>query len=239
MYTLSLLIVLASHFANSYRYVRLLTALWVVSICCMSSWLLPLSRYAFQQIRSLSLPIPPALGLFTILLPLITGISTRGAYGLIKRASKKEDYLLTIPLIGVLGFQLIYETVIATLAIGYIVPPSALACDLDQKWLLLYREKDEKAIRAIQDRFNCCGLNSVFDRAFPFSGGRSECSRVFGRDKSCFGEWRQAEQLSAGLFLLVALVVFMIKVPPPSALPHAVPALTSRVHPRFCRSSPC
>lgn len=176
--------------------------------------LLLLSSYSYSQIRFLSLPISQALGLFTVVLPLITGVSTQGAYGLIQRSSKKENYHLTIPLIAVIGFQLIYETVVATLAMGYIVPPSALKCGLDERWQFLFRQKNEKAIRTIQDSFDCCGLNSVVDRAFPFSGNRSECANIYGRDKSCFAEWRKAEQTNAGLFLLVAFVVFVIKVPP-------------------------
>ena len=117
-----------------------------------------------------------------------------------------------IPLIAVIGFQLIYETIVATLAMTYLVPPSSLACGLDERWLSLYRAKNGKAIRAIQDSFDCCGLNSVVDRAFPFSGEKSDCAGVYGRTKSCFAEWRKAEQTNAGLFVIVALVVFLIKV---------------------------
>ena len=170
------------------------------------------SSYAYSQIRFLSLPISQALGLFTVVLPLITGISTQGAYGLIQRFSRRKNYQLTIPLIALIGFQLIYETIIATLATTYILPPSALGCGLDKGWQSLYAQKNEKAIRTIQDSFNCCGLNTLVDRAFPFSNDRSKCPEIFGRNKTCFADWRKAEQTNAGLFLLVALVVFLIKV---------------------------
>jgi len=176
---------------------------------------LPLTRnhnsYAYSQIRYLSLPIPQALALFTVVLPLITGISTQGVYGLIQRASKKEQYQLTIPLIAVIGFQLMYETIIATLALAHIVPPSSLNCHLDSRWTRLYRLHDGRAIRTIQDSFECCGLNSVADRAFPF-GSPSTCAAVYDRTKNCFGKWRQAEQINAGLLLLVAVIVFILKV---------------------------
>jgi hypothetical protein len=149
-----------------------------------------------------------------VVLPLITFISTQGVYGVVQRSSRKENYQLTIPLIAVIGFQLVYETIIATLAMTYTLPPSALRCGLNEKWQLLYSQKNEKAIRAIQDSLNCCGLNSLVDRAFPFPhGANSQCASIFGRDKSCFGEWRKAEQTNAGLFFLVALIVFIIKVP--------------------------
>ena len=76
----------------------------------------------------------------------------------------------------------------------------------------MFAQKNEKAIRTIQDSLDCCGLHSVVDRAYPFSGGRSKCSEIFGRNKSCLADWRKTEQTNAGLFLLVALVVFLIKV---------------------------
>jgi hypothetical protein len=171
------------------------------------------SRYSYSRIRFLSLPIPQALALFTVVLPLITGISTQGAYSLIQRSSKKENFKLTIPLLAVIGFQLIYETIVATLALTHILPPSALKCGLHEKWNFLYAQKDVNAVRAIQDAFDCCGFNSIYDRAYPFNdNGKSSCAKVFNRNKSCFGEWRKAEQINAGLLLLVALVVFVIKV---------------------------
>lgn len=122
--------------------------------------------YAFSQIRALSLPIPQALALFTLVLPLITGISTRGAYGLIRRSSgSQQQYHLTIPLIAVIGFQLIYETVVSTLALTYIIPPSSLTCGLETRWQHLYANKDTRAIKVIQEAFNCCGFHNVKDRA--------------------------------------------------------------------------
>lgn len=166
--------------------------------------------YAYSQIRYLSLPIPQSLALFTVVLPLITGISTQGVYGLIQRLSKNEQYQLTIPLIAVIGFQLMYETIVATLALTHIVPPSALRCGLDARWLRLYQSHNARAIRTIQDTFECCGLNSLADRAFPF-GNPSTCAAVYGRNKNCFGEWRKAEQINAGLLFLVAVIVFILK----------------------------
>jgi len=176
-------------------------------------FLTALAGYAYSQIRFLSLPIPQALGLFTVVLPLITGISTQGVYGLIKRSSKGKQYQLTIPLVAVIGFQLIYETVIATLALNHILPPDALVCGLESTWKKLYGDKNQKAIRAIQDSFECCGFRSVVDKAYPFTDHKpSPCAEIFGRSRSCFGAWREAEQVNAGLFLLVAVIVFIIKV---------------------------
>ncbi|CZT46564.1 uncharacterized protein RSE6_07010 [Rhynchosporium secalis] len=151
-----------------------------------------IAGYAYTQIRSLSLPIPQALALFTVILPLITGISAQGTYGVIRRSANNTQYQLTIPLIAVIGVQMIYETVIATLALTHMVPPDSLICGLESKWQQFWSAHDIKAgdsIRTIQDALNCCGFNSLKDRSWP-----------------------RAEQINAGLLLLVALTVFIIKV---------------------------
>ncbi|QSZ30805.1 hypothetical protein DSL72_000363 [Monilinia vaccinii-corymbosi] len=127
-----------------------------------------IAGYSYSRIRSLSLPVSQALALFTVVLPLATGVSIQGAVGLIQRANKKEQNQLTLPLIAVIGFQLVYETVVATLALTYMIPPKSLQCGLDDTWQSLFSSKDERKIRAIQDALNCCGLHSVYDRAYPF-----------------------------------------------------------------------
>lgn len=136
-------------------------------------------------------------------------------YNFVQRSSRSEPYQLAIPLVVVIGFQLVYETIIATLALTHMIPPANLACGLNDQWQKMYRDKNGEAIKAIQDSFNCCGLNSVVDRAYPFVNGKpSKCATIFERNKSCFGEWRKAEQTNAGLLFLVALLVFAVKASP-------------------------
>ncbi|TGO56966.1 hypothetical protein BCON_0071g00200 [Botryotinia convoluta] len=170
--------------------------------------------YAYSQIRTLSLPISQALALFTLVLPLVTGISTQGAVGLIQRANKKEQNQLTLPLIAVIGFQLVYETIVATLALTYMIPPKSLHCGLEDAWHSLFSAKNDRKISAIQDALNCCGLHSMADMASPIKNqkGPGSCEALTDRSQSCFGPWRQAEQTNAGLLLLVAVVIFTIKV---------------------------
>ena len=131
---------------------------------------------------------------------------------MILRSSKNEKYLLTIPLLSVIGFQLIYETVVATLALTHILPPDALVCGLGARWQKLFLARNRDATRAIQDSFKCCGFNTLLDRAFPWDGSAAQCRETFGYKKPCAGPWRKAEQINAGLLLLVAVVVFVIKV---------------------------
>jgi hypothetical protein len=132
---------------------------------------------------------------------------------LIQRSSKNEQSQLTIPLIAVIGFQLMYETVVATLALTYILPPDALICGLGDRWMKLVLAKDGDAVRAIQDSFECCGFRTLEDNAFPW-GDSSQCPEIFGYKESCLGPWRKAEQVQAGLLLLVAIIVFVLKVCP-------------------------
>lgn len=166
--------------------------------------------YSYSQIRFLSLPISASLGIFTIVLAFITGISIFLVYSLIRRSSKNERHQLAVPLIGVFGFQLICDTVVTTLALTYMLPPASLPCGLEIRWQKLYSNNNESAIKAIQDAFNCCGFHSPKDRAWPF-GQPSSCGEIFGRNKSCLGEWRKAEQINAGLIVFVALLGFAIK----------------------------
>lgn len=171
-----------------------------------------LYSYAYSSIRALSLPIPQALALLTVVLPIITGISTHGTSRLLLKSKHNQTPQLTIPLLAIIGLQLIYETVIGTLALTYIVPPSSLICGLETKWQELYSAKNEDAVKAIQDRFNCCGRRSVVDQAWPFPGSKkTPCAEMFPRTRSCLAPWRQAEQVYAGLILIVALAVFIIK----------------------------
>jgi len=131
-------------------------------------------------------------------------------YSLIQRSSKNEQGRLTIPLIAIIGFQLMYETVVATLALTHIIPPDALVCDLEKRWRKLAAAEDGDAIRAIQDSFKCCGFRTLRDYAFPW-GQPSNCPEVFKYTKSCMKDWRKAEQVNAGLLLLVAVIVFILK----------------------------
>ncbi len=109
----------------------------------------------------------------------------------------------------------IYDTIIATLALTYMAPPSDLKCHLEGQWAWLFSNKNVEVIRRIQDRHQCCGFNSVQDRAWPFpdrSHAAMACHEAFGRQRSCFGGWRQDEQITGGLILLVAVVSFLLKV---------------------------
>lgn len=178
-----------------------------------------LFSYAYSQIHKLSLPIPEALAILTVLLPVITGLSTQAIRRILRTHTPQTRP--TLLLLALLALQVIYETVIATLSLTHMIPGTALNCGLDTQWLQLYRSKNEGAIRAIQDTFRCCGLNTPVDRPWPFPRGSpnspdhigaDQCKRLTGTNVSCVGPWRQAEQINAGLLLMVAFLIFLLKV---------------------------
>jgi hypothetical protein len=109
----------------------------------------------------------------------------------------------------------IYDSVLATLALLNIGPADSLDCPLERQWARLFSTKDSNAIRRIQDRHQCCGLNSAHDRAWPFpdqSHGANACEETFNRVRSCLQPWRRDEQMVGGMILVVAVVSFLLKV---------------------------
>jgi hypothetical protein len=180
------------------------------------SKLADMSSYAYSEVVRLSLPIPQILALFTVLLPITTGASLYSAQRLLRfHATNLGRTRPTLYLILLVAFQLIYETVVATLSLTYMAPPSGLNCGLEENWKRLYMNKDGTAIKRIQDRYNCCGFNTVLDRAWPFPRrgvDAQACQARYDRTQSCAGPWRQAEQINAGLLLTVAAVIFASKV---------------------------
>lgn len=173
---------------------------------------------ALYRVRSLALPISTVTATATILLPIFTGVTIQGARTLIRRSyGGLEDAKISFSwlAISLMMLLLIYETVIATLALTYMTPPNDLSCHLERRWSWLFSNKNADVIRRIQDRHQCCGLHSVQDRAWPFpdrSHTAAACYEAFGRELSCFGGWRQDEQITGGLMLLVAVVAFLVKV---------------------------
>lgn len=173
---------------------------------------------ALYRVRSLALPISTFTATATIILPIFTGITLRGARSLTLRSHRSlGDAKISFSWSAILLIILlvIYETVIATLALTHITPPNDLSCHLERQWSWLFSNKNADVIRRIQDRHQCCGLHSVQDRAWPFPDGShtaAACHEAFGRQRSCFGGWRQDEQTTGSLMLFVAVVAFLIKV---------------------------
>lgn len=172
--------------------------------------------YAASRASNLSLPIPKSLTGFTSSLPIIAGLLLEGSYNLTHSRSGRNRPLSSPPpttLYAIIANALIlvYSTAVITLLGTHTGPASSLLCNLNDRWLSLYRAKDGDAIKTIQDTFKCCGLHSVVDKAYPFpdkKNGVDACKKSFGRTISCFESWRGQEQGMSGVLMgVVGLVV--------------------------------
>ncbi|KAL2057388.1 hypothetical protein ABVK25_002441 [Lepraria finkii] len=172
---------------------------------------------ATDRIKNLGIPISIVTATATTLLPVITAgslLSTQKLASGFNGSLANAKLSISWTTIVVFMLLIIYDTIIATLALNHMTPPSNLTCHLEQQWGRLFSSKNAEIIRRIQDRHQCCGLHSVVDKAWPFADGShpvTACRDAFNRQNSCFGEWRRDEQITAGLLLLVAGVMFLIK----------------------------
>ena len=174
------------------------------------------------RIRAYSLPISTVTATATMILPVITGVTMRGAQRLSIRAdgsNARAKMSFSWSAIIVFMLLIIYETAIATLALTHMAPPSELTCGLERQWGTLFSNKNAEAIRRIQEQLQCCGLHNVQDKAWPFPDRRHTaraCVEAFNRNTGCLGGWRKMEQVTGGLILLIAVVTFLLKVRPAS-----------------------
>lgn len=77
----------------------------------------------------------------------------------------------------------------------------------------MYRANDAEGIRRVQDVLDCCGFNSVRDRAFPFSrNSPSTCAETYGRSSACRAPWMGALQSSAAIDFAVVVAVGLMQV---------------------------
>ena len=97
----------------------------------------------------------------------------------------------------------------------------------------LFRSKDVRAVRRIQDAMKCCGFRSNRDMAWPFvdkEHKNTACEEAFGRNRSCEQLWGRKEHMVLGLFVMIGAVGLAVVV---SGLCHAllpfhvVPLLTA------------
>lgn len=119
--------------------------------------------------------------------------------------------------------QFLLSTILTTLFASDGFRSNVRTCLLDTRWQALFSAHDGDAIRRVQDTFNCCGLNSVRDRAWPFSRGDSDspqvtCAAYYRRALACREPWEAAMRRDAGLEVLVAVAMMVIQLGPLLAL---------------------
>ena len=150
--------------------------------------------------------------------PVITGIGLQRAIRIVARSNSYFDSAkpsISWSSFVAFVFLIIYDTVIATLALTDMTPSNALICPLERRWSQLFSNKNAVVIRSIQEKHQCCGFRSVQQMAWPFpdrSHDASSCANTFGYQQGCLRGWRKDQQITAGLILLVAIVLFVLKV---------------------------
>jgi len=182
-----------------------------------------LAGYASSRAKSRSVPISDTLTGFATALPILAGLLLEGGYSATRRQERRQQLgrgeIQRPPLVIVANTIIfIYSTVVITLLGTHAAPPSGLDCGLRERWQTMFKRKDDKAIRAIQDAFNCCGLSNSRDMAFPFpdrSHDQHACENTYGRSSGCLVAWKAEEQQIAGILIAVVGMVFVWQVHTP------------------------
>lgn len=171
-----------------------------------------MSSYEHVSSVTLSLPLTPALTFVTILLPLLAGANLLSLPYLTRKGPRKSASVFKyINPVVLQALQGIFTTVLATLYFSDIVPSATRGCELSTRWQQLFRAKDERAIRAIQEALQCCGFRTVKDMAWPFPPTGIQCSARFDRTSACQGPWTNTLQRSAGVNFGVVLAAGLMQ----------------------------
>ncbi|KAH7359932.1 hypothetical protein BKA66DRAFT_426415 [Pyrenochaeta sp. MPI-SDFR-AT-0127] len=176
-----------------------------------------LAGYASSRANALSVPISGTLTGFTTALPVVAGLLLESGYDLTRRQERRQRLsrgeIQRPPLVIIANTIIfIYSTVVITLLGTHAAPPSSLDCGLRVRWQTLFRQKDDEAIRKIQNAFECCGFTNPRDMAWPFpdkTHDQHSCENAFHRNNGCMGAWKAEEQKLAGLLIGVVGMVFI------------------------------
>ncbi|KAI7354450.1 hypothetical protein KC354_g11121 [Hortaea werneckii] len=127
-----------------------------------------LAAFALHHSHVYSLPIPDIVCALALALPPLAGVALETVLSLDSHLARKGQVHASRIFQATVAAFLIYETVVATLAGVYVSPFGGMRCALKDRWAALRSAKDADSIRKIQDAFNCCGLMSTKDMAWPF-----------------------------------------------------------------------
>ncbi|KAL8780152.1 MAG: hypothetical protein Q9213_006607 [Squamulea squamosa] len=175
-----------------------------------------IAAVSLGQIHYLSLPIPEATAIATLLLPILTAIGIQGSQSLIARSHDPPSKRPTLPywlLPTLFLFLTVYDAVLATLAFTYLLLSDTQECELLTRWEHMFHNHDVGGLQRIQDAHQCCGLRTTRHMPWPFPDvhGANACRNTYHRERSCLGSLRRDLQVNAGMVLLVALVSFSVK----------------------------
>ncbi|GAP85593.1 putative tetraspanin Tsp3 [Rosellinia necatrix] len=169
--------------------------------------LIGIAIYVQVSSSTLSLPIPTATTVLTILLPLFAAANVIYTPLLGRFIGAPKIQQLLLPALHIIQGAII--VVIATLAAEGFVPSNSLDCQLDTAWQALWRNKNGRAIERIQNQFDCCGYRSIKDQAWPPQP--QKCAEIYGRHTACGTSWHAAMHTTSGLQFAVAVVAGIVQ----------------------------
>ncbi|KAJ5722194.1 hypothetical protein N7488_000229 [Penicillium malachiteum] len=181
---------------------------------------LTLGALSWSRTVSYHLPIPTWIPvLATIVSPVLGVVLGIFSTWVLKSASQRDFEIWGIGIQRVLSalnqLHTILSTILATLALAYLYPEQLSTCNIEQQWQSMFKSKNAEAIRTIQDSFQCCGLRSTRDRAWPFNDrthGDNACELQLGYTRSCLAPWRGQQQTASWMIFAAALLIMALKI---------------------------
>ncbi|KIV86173.1 hypothetical protein PV11_01803 [Exophiala sideris] len=165
-----------------------------------------LSIIAWCTTTRYSLPLPLALPVINVAMPLALPalvVVTRRLTAHVKKGV--SAFLLPYAWY----FTSLMAVILFVLATMYGTPSDMSRCGTEAQWRRMFQRKDDAGIRAIQSGLQCCGLNSLHDRAWPFPSRKVDaraCERTLGYTSRCADRWQRQEAVAAGLIALASLL---------------------------------
>ncbi|KAL4909235.1 hypothetical protein BDW74DRAFT_174435 [Aspergillus multicolor] len=178
---------------------------------------LVLGALSWARTTALHLPFPtwiPATTTLVTPLALITILTYRF---LITNTPQTQTNRFQLPILApfLSHIHTILLTTLATLALSYLSPAEILSCHLETQWQTFFAQKDAHAIRSIQDRFQCCGLRSIHDRAWPFKDRThrdNACELQLGYRRACFAPWTASQRSVSWMAFAAVLGGLIVKI---------------------------
>ena len=112
-------------------------------------------------------------------------------------------------------FTGLIPVILLVLATMYGAPSDMSRCVMESQWRRMFQRKDDAGIRAIQSGLQCCGLNSLHDRAWPFPSREVDaraCERTLGYTSRCVDGWQREQAVAASLIALASLLNWILMV---------------------------
>ncbi|KAL6229542.1 hypothetical protein BDW75DRAFT_235130 [Aspergillus navahoensis] len=168
--------------------------------------LLLLVAFSWARTTGLYLPLPTWIPATTTLLTPLTLLIFVSFRLFFINASQTSRIRFALPAPLLSHIHTILLTTLGTLALSYLFPSDILSCHLESQWQSFFQQKNAHVIRTIQDRFQCCGLRSIHDRAWPFKDRTQDRLVEPWKGSQRGASWMVFAAVVAGLLVKIAFV---------------------------------